>query len=49
MGDPACWLDRVCLECGRFIDDDHVEDETCPHCDAPRDPVELALRHSAPD
>jgi hypothetical protein len=21
-GDPACWLDRVCPECGSFLDDD---------------------------
>jgi predicted RNA-binding Zn-ribbon protein involved in translation (DUF1610 family) len=37
MGDPACWLDRVCIECGRFIDDEHVEDDKCPHCGADLD------------
>ena len=21
-GDPVCWLDRVCVECGGFISDD---------------------------
>ncbi|HLU30590.1 MAG TPA: hypothetical protein VK088_02430 [Acidimicrobiia bacterium] len=35
MGDSACWLDRVCLECGLFIDDEDVEDNRCPHCAAP--------------
>lgn len=35
MGDSACWLDRVCLECGLFIDDGDVEDNRCPHCAAP--------------
>ncbi len=33
-GDPACWLDRVCAECGR-ISDTEVTD-TCPFCQAPR-------------
>lgn len=33
MGDRACWLDRVCLECGRFIER-HVVDDLCPHCGA---------------
>lgn len=26
-GDPACWLNRVCPECGLF-----VEDRTAPVC-----------------
>jgi hypothetical protein len=32
-GDPACWLDHVCPECGRFVDrtDDHV----CEQAGAP--------------
>lgn len=34
MGDSACWLDRVCLECGRFIDEEDVDEDRCPHCDA---------------
>jgi predicted RNA-binding Zn-ribbon protein involved in translation (DUF1610 family) len=34
MGDDACWLDRVCIECGRFIDDDDVRGDRCPHCGA---------------
>lgn len=21
-GDPACWANRVCPECGRFVEDD---------------------------
>jgi hypothetical protein len=21
VGDPVCWLDRVCMECGAFMDD----------------------------
>ncbi len=28
-GDAACWLDRVCDGCGRFI-----EDPATHHCDA---------------
>ena len=28
-GDPACWLERVCDDCGRFI-----EDPATHHCDA---------------
>ena len=27
-GDPACWLGRVCPECGQFLDED-VE-HSCP-------------------
>jgi predicted RNA-binding Zn-ribbon protein involved in translation (DUF1610 family) len=34
MGDDACWLDRVCMSCGRFLEADHVDDLTCPHCGA---------------
>ncbi len=26
-GDPACWLSRVCPDCGRF-----AEDEDASHC-----------------
>jgi hypothetical protein len=25
-GDPACWLDRVCPECGGFVDDAETHD-----------------------
>ena len=33
MGDPACFLDRTCLTCGRFLDSTELEDRTtCPHC-----------------
>ncbi|MFD6858317.1 hypothetical protein ACFWB0_15745 [Rhodococcus sp. NPDC060086] len=28
-GDPVCWLDRVCPECGLFLDD---RDAPCPRC-----------------
>lgn len=34
MGDPACWLDRVCLECGRLLEDEHASEDRCPHCGA---------------
>jgi hypothetical protein len=27
-GDPACWADRVCPECGQFVGDD--ETHACP-------------------
>lgn len=36
MGDDACWMDRTCLACGRFLESDHVNDERCPHCGAER-------------
>jgi rubrerythrin len=29
-GDPACWLDRVCAECGRLVESGDV----CPACGA---------------
>lgn len=28
-GDPACWLDRVCPECGAFTERGF---DTCPRC-----------------
>ena len=40
-GDPVCWLDRVCPECGLFLDDTEVLNDTgvldgtaapCPRC-----------------
>jgi rubrerythrin len=34
-GDPACWLNRVCDACGRFVDDPLAE--VCPACGARRD------------
>jgi len=34
MGDDACWLDRTCLSCGRFVDLDEAQDRRCPHCGA---------------
>lgn len=30
-GDPACWLDRVCAECGRLVEGDG---DRCPDCGA---------------
>jgi hypothetical protein len=31
-GDPACWMIRVCPECGGFNEDDTSAD--CPSCGA---------------
>jgi rubrerythrin len=31
-GDPACWLQRVCSECGRLADEDPPT--RCPACGA---------------
>jgi hypothetical protein len=33
-GDPVCWLDRVCPECGRL--DDGEPPARCPGCGAAR-------------
>lgn len=30
-GDPACWLNRVCPECGFFVEDRTAD--TCPRCE----------------
>lgn len=30
-GDPACWLDRVCPECGRFAEGPGTVCEQCGH------------------
>jgi hypothetical protein len=32
-GDPVCWLDRVCPECGRFAAEES-EDRRCAECGA---------------
>lgn len=32
MGDPVCWLPRVCDACGALSDDE--EPETCARCGA---------------
>ncbi len=32
-GDPACWLDRVCPECGSFVDEGVVH--SCPEPPTP--------------
>lgn len=36
-GDPACWLNRVCPECGLFVEERDAA--VCPRCHAelPRD------------
>ncbi|WP_168226592.1 hypothetical protein [Tomitella fengzijianii] len=31
-GDPACWLNRVCPECGLFIEDRSAV--ACPRCES---------------
>ena len=33
MGDPACFLSHVCIECGRFLGEEGGR-ATCPHCGA---------------
>lgn len=33
-GDPPCWLDQVCPECGRMIENRLAD--TCPVCGAAR-------------
>lgn len=33
MGDPACYLNSVCLSCGRFLE--AVPQSACPHCGEP--------------
>ncbi|GAA0459284.1 hypothetical protein GCM10010361_24090 [Streptomyces olivaceiscleroticus] len=45
-GDPACWLDRVCEECGRIREDPAA---ACPHCAAAQDPAVRAGGAPAPE
>jgi uncharacterized protein YeaO (DUF488 family) len=33
VGDPVCWLNRVCPECGRFAED--PTSDTCRYCGSP--------------
>lgn len=33
-GDPACWLNQVCDECGRMIEDPLAD--VCSNCGTPR-------------
>jgi rubrerythrin len=35
-GDAVCWLNRVCPECGRFLD--REPPTTCPTCGRPVTP-----------
>lgn len=30
MGDPACWLDRICPECAAVLEDG--DPDRCPRC-----------------
>ncbi|MDQ2726633.1 MAG: hypothetical protein M3Y91_01925 [Actinomycetota bacterium] len=32
-GDPVCWADRVCPQCGTFAD--RRPPTVCPRCEAP--------------
>ncbi|MBD3003609.1 MULTISPECIES: hypothetical protein [unclassified Streptomyces] len=34
-GDPACWLERVCADCGAIQDTAHFA--RCARCGAPRE------------
>lgn len=31
MGEAACWLDRVCADCGQ-VSDELDDDRRCPAC-----------------
>jgi hypothetical protein len=33
-GDPVCWLDRVCPQCGAMPAPDEGDGERCWRCDA---------------
>ena len=33
-GDPACWADRVCEQCGQIVED---EEHRCPRPAEPED------------
>jgi rRNA maturation endonuclease Nob1 len=33
-GDPVCWLEQVCMACGRLVEPD--EDGSCPACGSER-------------
>jgi hypothetical protein len=43
-GDPACWLDRVCEECGRLM-----EDDVAHHCPVPRRRDQGGVAGGGPD
>jgi predicted amidophosphoribosyltransferase len=43
-GDPACWLERVCEECGAFRED--VAAPVCARCGTP---FPGPARHGTPD
>lgn len=33
MGDPACWLSKVCESCGQMLD--HGDVDSCANCESP--------------
>ncbi len=42
MGDPVCWLNRTCLSCGRFVEEEDFD--VCPVCGwSPADPLTTGL------
>lgn len=40
VGEPACWLEAICLACGRHLG---VDVAVCPACGQPREPSEEGL------
>ncbi len=49
MGDPACWLQRVCPSCGRMIEQPPCAGR-CPYCsDALPDDVLEQAPQDTPD
>ncbi|MFJ6141193.1 hypothetical protein [Kitasatospora sp. NPDC092286] len=46
-GEPACWLDRVCEECGRLRE--RPGPGRCEHCGAGAEPPTGRKDHKNPD
>ncbi|MFC9790177.1 hypothetical protein [Rhodococcus sp. NPDC127528] len=46
-GDAACWLDRVCPDCGAFLPDG--PDHGCPRCALPAAPEHAHTDTDTPD
>ncbi len=46
MGDPACWMHEVCLDCGR-ISEDRRPGDPCPNCSAEAPVKDPAMRFEA--